>query len=733
VPNRWKTSSVFQDPNLSHRASYVEEKVTHSQQRDAATTTTTDMNTIQSKIIIIIIIIIMGETLSTRSKDDAYSPTQVEKDVKNVTPEGEKDMQSVIHEGVSSSEQFHTYPVMNIGSVIHAVEKDVTNVIHEVEKDVTNVIHEGEKDVQDVKKKAQQIFKTLGKVSHDINDDWKKIVSTCSYLIGAFPTIIDAIESCKIVKSDCEMLLSGNVLFGAFELGLLTIKDMHGHGLLTTLDTVYQNKDKFIQTVIQLEQTTQNVMSNVKHTLQLYHQHHQHHEEEKEKEKEKTNDDNDDDDDGGANNSTCSSGEKEDVNAAESVLPLVAVEGVVPNTNTGKQNEGLDQGEETNAGENDDVDVAESVSPLDEEETTLRLRGGGTEVETESESEDDDSTIDEKEEKEVVVEEAVPNTDTGEQNEGLDSGEESNVGKNNDDVDAAKSSSFLVAAEEAVPNTDTGEQNEGLDSGEESNVGKNNDDVDAAKSSSFLVAAEEAVPNTDTGEQNEDLDPGEETNAGSPESSSSSPSTASATTTTTTTTTHFSKLEAEFKKIVIDCEHITTFMATNAINLKILVTDIDTIEDDWKGALQSIGQIQNIVPLIVEAMIEIQKLELIVRAGFVAGVVAGPVGAVVGAAVGVGGAVSGVGALLELETKMYHVLVDVATLRAFLTASTSVVIKSRTIISSYKKVKRHRKMSKKSERLILILGVFFLLSAFTIIIIERKYKLKKNNPQKIEL
>merc|ERR1712238_372762 len=77
--------------------------------------------------------------------------------------------------------------------------------------------------------------------------------------------------------------------------------------------------------------------------------------------------------------------ENDDVNAADSVSPLVAAEGAVQNIDTGKQNEDLDQGEETNAGENDDVDVAESVSPL------------------------------------VVAEGAVQNTtNTGEQNEGLD-------------------------------------------------------------------------------------------------------------------------------------------------------------------------------------------------------------------------------------------------------------------------------------------------------------------------
>merc|ERR1712238_35391 len=171
--------------------------------------------------------------------------------------------------------------------------------------------------------------------------------------------------------------------------------------------------------------------------------------------------------------------ENDDVDAAESVSPLVAVEGAVQNIDTGGQNKDLDLGEETNAGKNDDVDAADSVSPL------------------------------------VAAEGAVQNTDTGGQNEDLDQEEETNAGEN-DDVDAAESVSPLVAAEGAVQNTtNTGEQNEGLDQGEETNTGKN-DCVDAAESVSPLVAVEGAVQNTtdtDTGKQNEDLDQGEETNA----------------------------------------------------------------------------------------------------------------------------------------------------------------------------------------------------------------------------
>merc|ERR1712238_190667 len=126
--------------------------------------------------------------------------------------------------------------------------------------------------------------------------------------------------------------------------------------------------------------------------------------------------------------------ENDDVNAAESVSPLVAAEGAVQNNNTGEQNKGLDQGEETNTGKNDGVDAAESVSPL------------------------------------VAAEGNVQNTtDTGEQNEDLDQGEETKADKI-DYVDAAESVSPLVAVEGAVQNTtdtDTGKQNEDLDQGEE--------------------------------------------------------------------------------------------------------------------------------------------------------------------------------------------------------------------------------------------------------------------------
>merc|ERR1712238_557657 len=99
--------------------------------------------------------------------------------------------------------------------------------IHEGEKDVKNVIHKVEKEVKNVKKKAQRIvqdLKTLDQDVHAIDKDWKNIITSCSYLIGAYPTIIEAIDSCKVVKSDCELLLSGNIVYGAFKLGVLTIK-----------------------------------------------------------------------------------------------------------------------------------------------------------------------------------------------------------------------------------------------------------------------------------------------------------------------------------------------------------------------------------------------------------------------------------------------------------------------------------------------------------------------------
>merc|ERR1712238_583386 len=213
--------------------------------------------------------------------------------------------------------------------------------------------------------------------------------------------------------------------------------------------------------------------------------------------------------------------ENDDVNAAESVSPLVAVEGAVQNIDTGGQKEDLDPGEETNAGENDDVDAAESVSPL------VALEGAVQNIDTSEQNKDldqeeetnagenDDVNVAESVSPLVAAEGAVQNNNTGEQNKGLDQGEETNTGKN-DGVDAAESVSPLVAAEGNVQNTtDTGEQNEDLDQGEETKADKI-DYVDAAESVSPLVAVEGAVQNTtdiDTGKQNEDLDQGEETNA----------------------------------------------------------------------------------------------------------------------------------------------------------------------------------------------------------------------------
>ena len=73
------------------------------------------------------------------------------------------------------------------------------------------------------------------------------------------------------------------------------------------------------------------------------------------------------------------------------------------------------------------------------------------------------------------------------------------------------------------------------------------------------------------------------------------------------------KLDEKAHSFVTDGEDIVHYVKRNAITLEHFVTNVRTIQDDWKTALHCIAHIQTIIPLVTEAIHEVQGIADLIR------------------------------------------------------------------------------------------------------------------------
>lgn len=187
-----------------------------------------------------------------------------------------------------------------------------------------------------------------------------------------------------------------------------------------------------------------------------------------------------------------------------------------------------------------------------------------------------------------------------------------------------------------------------------------------------------------------------------PPSSSSEVAVAVTATTASTTTavvvtdvTHHISIKAESEKImscihddvkslVTDGEDVDKFVSSNVKTIAVLAADIETIKNDWKGALQSIGYIQSIIPLVNEAIASVEGIANLIRDSFGAATL-NPSSFI--ALMQDGKQVfDDVHALYEIDKQIGAVLERVAILSAFLLAATGIIIKGRTLVLSYQSI-----------------------------------------------
>ena len=73
------------------------------------------------------------------------------------------------------------------------------------------------------------------------------------------------------------------------------------------------------------------------------------------------------------------------------------------------------------------------------------------------------------------------------------------------------------------------------------------------------------------------------------------------------------KLDDKAHSLVTDGEDIVHYVKRNAITLEHFVTNVMTLQDDWKTALHCIAHIQTIIPLVTEAIHEVQGIADLIR------------------------------------------------------------------------------------------------------------------------
>ena len=128
----------------------------------------------------------------------------------------------------------------------HRLDADILVDMRKLETFTDDVIDDG--------KKADLLADDVCEVA----EDWKKILSSTSYITSEFPTLIDALHSSDKIASDCSSLASGNLLYAAvklFEDGYVERREE----IPTVIEEVYQKRQKYMHSILSIERWTKNV------------------------------------------------------------------------------------------------------------------------------------------------------------------------------------------------------------------------------------------------------------------------------------------------------------------------------------------------------------------------------------------------------------------------------------------------------------------------------------------
>jgi len=150
---------------------------------------------------------------------------------------------------------------MTVENEMNRLDADLMVDMKKLETFTDDVINDG--------KKAELLVHDVS----EIDEDWKKTLASTSYITSEFPTLIDALHKSEKIASDCKSLSSsGNLVSDAVTL----FKDgdvERVEDILTDIEEVYQNRQKYMHSILTIERWTKNVEHIVKQAMEFCHKH----------------------------------------------------------------------------------------------------------------------------------------------------------------------------------------------------------------------------------------------------------------------------------------------------------------------------------------------------------------------------------------------------------------------------------------------------------------------------
>ena len=134
------------------------------------------------------------------------------------------------------------------------LETDVSVDMRKLENYENEAIDDG--------KKAEKLVRDV----YEISEDWQKILTSSAFITSEFPTLVDAIHQCEYIASNCESMTSGNIV----EDVATFVKDGDVERMdktYTDLNAVYEQRQKYMHSLIAIERWTKNLKHIVTQTI----------------------------------------------------------------------------------------------------------------------------------------------------------------------------------------------------------------------------------------------------------------------------------------------------------------------------------------------------------------------------------------------------------------------------------------------------------------------------------